>query len=205
MLRTAALPGAAIAALLGALAIFAQNRWEVDSPTVFLTIGWFGIVGFGVFLLVAGLSVVSESASDVGFALPSRTAELVSEKKALLKALKEIEFDRQLGKMSDADAKSISSMYRHQAIEIIKELDRREAGGELEPAELVERELRARLEVEKVKKKKRAGSKVKEKTKKEPKDAASDSTAAPSETPKPAKEEPRLETSKSVTAAEEEE
>jgi hypothetical protein len=84
-----------------------------------------------------------------GFELTSgRVAELEREKRALLKAIKEVDFDREMGKMSEADAADITRVYRARAIDIIKELEG-EGSAELDadaPLDtVIDREVRARL------------------------------------------------------------
>jgi hypothetical protein len=123
-----------------------------------LFIGWGAILLTGHFLWVAGTAAATESpgGEDVGFEVVGRSEELNQEKRALLKALKEVEFDREMGKMSEADASEISRAYRKRAIEIIKELERRQGADEGEtPSEAIERELKARLMVDVSAKKKK--------------------------------------------------
>jgi zinc ribbon protein len=52
-----------------------------------------------------------------------RRKELEREKQALLKALKELDFDHQMGKVSDKDFADISSTYRARAIRVMRQLD----------------------------------------------------------------------------------
>jgi len=76
--------------------------------------------------------------------------ELEREKRTLLKAIKEAEFDHEMGKLSKVDADAMIQMYRHRAIEVIKELERVSGitVGVGTKREQIEREVRARLEVE---------------------------------------------------------
>jgi len=76
-----------------------------------------------------------------------RIEELVREKKSLLKAIKETEMDRDTGKLSNADADDILGRYRKRAIEVIKAIDLVE-GGTGGVRARIEREVAARLEVE---------------------------------------------------------
>ena len=59
-----------------------------------------------------------------------RRKELEREKQALLKALKELDFDHQMGKVSDKDFADISATYRARAIRVMRQLD--EAGRDYE-------------------------------------------------------------------------
>jgi hypothetical protein len=77
-----------------------------------------------------------------------RHEELLLEKRSLLKAIKEIEFDREMGKMSESDAAELTRFYRQRAIEIIKALESEgEAGETLSVQEQIEREIKARMVV----------------------------------------------------------
>ena len=57
-------------------------------------------------------------------------AELREERRRLLRAIKELDFDRELGKLSEKDHAAISTKYRLRAIELGRELD---GGGKLHP------------------------------------------------------------------------
>ena len=59
-----------------------------------------------------------------------RRKELEREKQSLLKALKELDFDHQMGKVSDKDFADISATYRARAIRVMRQLD--EAGRDYE-------------------------------------------------------------------------
>jgi len=59
-------------------------------------------------------------------------AELREEKRRVLRAIKELEFDHAMGKLSDQDFKQIGDRYRLRAIEVIRELEPSE-GAELHP------------------------------------------------------------------------
>jgi rRNA maturation endonuclease Nob1 len=67
--------------------------------------------------------------------------ELEREKRILLKAIKELEFDHAMGKLSAADHAEIAGRYRARAIAVLRQLD----AGSLSYRDLVERELAARL------------------------------------------------------------
>jgi hypothetical protein len=66
-----------------------------------------------------------------------RRKELEREKAALLKALKELEFDHEMRKVSDADFAEIGGVYRARAIRVLRQLDDKQ----LDYAKLVEEEL----------------------------------------------------------------
>lgn len=143
----------------GWLLILAINRWYLGAPAVFLCLGWLSIVAAGRLLWIAAMRAGTELEGGPAEVEPvlTRVEELEREKKALLKAIKEVEFDRELGKMSDADADEIVRVYRARAIEILKLLDggapavAAEAGEPLD--QVIEREVRARLALAGVKSK----------------------------------------------------
>jgi hypothetical protein len=60
----------------------------------------------------------------------SSRAELREDKRRLLRAIKELEFDHAMGKLSDEDFREIGDRYRLRAIEVLRSLDE---GGELHP------------------------------------------------------------------------
>jgi hypothetical protein len=105
-------------------------------------------------LFRAGASAATaseEDADDASWGRPiGARGELEREKKALLKAIKEAEFDLQMGKLSKADAEAMIGSYRAQAIAVIREIDRKD-GGDVSVREEIEHEVRARLEVAKAK------------------------------------------------------
>ncbi len=61
---------------------------------------------------------------------------LLWEKQATYLALKDLEFDRSMGKLSEADYQELSQRYKGKAISILKRLDEREAEIEAEVAKI---------------------------------------------------------------------
>jgi hypothetical protein len=78
-------------------------------------------------------------AGEVARATGRRRKELEREKQALLKALKELEFDHEMGKVSDADYQEIGGNYRGRAVRVMRQLDAQ--AGEVDYKSLVERDL----------------------------------------------------------------
>jgi ribosomal protein L40E len=70
-----------------------------------------------------------------------RRKELEREKRSLLKALKELDFDFEMGKVSKKDFEEIGSHYRVRAIRVMRQLD--DAGGDYET--MIARDVAARL------------------------------------------------------------
>lgn len=71
---------------------------------------------------------------------PARIRELQREKHAVLKAIKEIEMDHQMGKLSETDWRELTQRYRARAMRIISEL---EAGDDYRT--LIEQEIKHRI------------------------------------------------------------
>ncbi len=135
--------------LVGCLFILHINRYHLTVPVVILWLGWAGVIFTARFLWWSGIAMASQSEDgdavmDVSVA---RLRELRDEKKILVRAIKEIEFDRDLGKMSSEDAKEIMRFYRARAIEVIKEIDGQDES-DLTVPQRIERDLQARLAVE---------------------------------------------------------
>jgi colicin import membrane protein len=149
------LAGAGALLVIGWAFILIQNSFHLTAPVVFVCLGYGAGVASVYALFRTGASAASASEDDdedAGWGRPvGARAELEREKKALLKAIKEAEFDLQMGKLSKADAEAMISGYRAQAIAVIREIDRKE-GGDASAREQIEREVRARLEVAKAKK-----------------------------------------------------
>src|SRR5262245_7505621 len=86
----------------------------------FLCVGWLALCLILAFLIRAWKAAATPVPNDGFAARRNRADELEIEKRSLLKAIKEIEFDHETGKMSDADADEIIRFYRTRAIEILK-------------------------------------------------------------------------------------
>lgn len=137
-----------------------QNKFHVTAPVFFLCVGYLAVVMTIVNLWRTGASAMApEAAGGEAWARPvGERGELEREKKSLLKAIKEAEFDHQMGKLSKADADAMIQSYRARAIEVIKELERFDsvdmqvdpAGrplGQLTVRDQIAREVKARLEI----------------------------------------------------------
>lgn len=136
--------------LAGWLSVLQVYRWHFTAPVFFLGAGWAALLATARFLYRAATTAAEDTGDVVDdFWKPmGRREELLLEKRSLLKAIKEIEFDREMGKMSESDAADLTRFYRHRAIEIIKALESEgEAGESLSVQEQIEREIKARLVV----------------------------------------------------------
>src|SRR5882724_1809273 len=144
--------GAAVALLMiGWVFIAWQNRFHVTAPVVFVCLAYFAVIATIYNLWRTG-AIAVDSAEDQGdstWAKPvGALGELEREKRTLLKAIKEAEFDHQMGKLSQRDADEMIRGYRTRAIEVIKEIDRHGLGTAGSVREQILREVRARVQLE---------------------------------------------------------
>ena len=154
--------------VLGWVFIAWQNKFHVSAPVAFVCLGYLAVVMTIYNLWRTGAAAVApELGNDDAWARPlGQRGELEKEKRSLLKAIKEAEFDHEMGKLSKADANAMIDTYRARAIAVIKELERFEnnahavdPNGRILEKETVRdqiaREVKARLEVAGANKKKK--------------------------------------------------
>jgi hypothetical protein len=124
--------------LLGLAALFAYLVWvghaRVDAGTVSLvivsaTLLWCLRALFRIVQALgrADVQTVVEHAEDLGMA---SDRELREEKRRLLRAINELKFDHEMGKLSKADYDTVREGYELRAIEVMRALD---AGATLHP------------------------------------------------------------------------
>jgi len=143
-LRMVKLGGFAFVLIAGwAFVIFANHR-HITAPVVFVCLAYFAILMTVVNLWRTGAAVADARTVDDWQRPIGARGELLKEKKTLLKAIKEAEFDFAMGKLSKADSDALIKDYRARAIEVIKELDRG-SGTEKSAREQIEAEVKARL------------------------------------------------------------
>lgn len=130
----------------GALYVLAVNRWHLTAPVVMLLLCWAAVVTLGYHL--TRMATIASDPRELEAPVTGSRDELEREKRKLVKAIKEVEFDRECGKMSDADAGALIATYRVRAIAILKDLDRLDADRPGSPRAKVEADLEARLELE---------------------------------------------------------
>jgi hypothetical protein len=137
--------------VLGWVFILWQNNFHITVPVVVIGLGYLAVVATVANLWRIGAAAVApEDNSPDAWTRPiGARGELEKEKKTLLKAIKEAEFDQAMGKLSQADANELIKTYRARAIEVIKELDRLDAGHAESPREAIQREVQARMQVDK--------------------------------------------------------
>ena len=132
--------GTALAALLiGWVFITWQNHFHITAPVVFVCLAYLAVVATVYNLWRTGAAAVSagDDTDDSTWVKPAgRLGELEREKRTLLKAIKEAEFDHQMGKLSKHDADDMIRVYRARAIEVIKDIDHLGLGAERRGDEL---------------------------------------------------------------------
>jgi hypothetical protein len=127
--------------------ILSQNSFRITPPVVFVCLGYLAVVLTVFNLFRTGAAVFQPDDASTWTPPPGVRGELEKEKRTLLKAIKEAEFDQAMGKLSKADAGQLVSSYRARAIEVIKELDRMDAGQAGTVRERIAREVKARAEL----------------------------------------------------------
>jgi len=146
--------------LIGWFFVAWQNRFHFSAPLVVIELAYTAVIAIIYNMYRTGASVVAANEEDDGEAswgLPMGARhELEREKKALLKSIKEAEFDQMMGKLSVQDADQMTKALRARAIEVIKEIDRLDGVGDGTIRDQIEREVKARLEIETVIEKKAA-------------------------------------------------
>jgi hypothetical protein len=144
--------GAVVAILvIGWLFIAWQNHFRITAPTAFVCLGYLAVILTIYNLWRTGAAAVdsSDDDDDSTWAKPAGArGELEREKRTLLKAIKEAEFDRDMGKLSQRDADDMIRGYRARAIEVIKEIDLLGQGGLGTVREQILREIRARVQLD---------------------------------------------------------
>jgi hypothetical protein len=205
--------GSALTVLvIGWVFIAWQNHFHITAPLVFVCLGFLAVVATVYNLWRTGAAAVSssEDEGDSTWAKPAGArGELEREKRTLLKAIKEAEFDHQMGKLSQRDVDDMVRTYRARAVEVYKEIDRLDSGAAGSPREQIMREVRARLEIEaKSKKKPAADAKQATKTddakarKPQPLAKAAATPAEPAASPADAAAEPATDAAEPASTAE---
>lgn len=96
---------------------------QVEAPTVGLAFaGTMLLYALRRLFLVAAALGRSGDVTDLGLGRVSKR-ELRDEKRRLLRAIKELEFDYGMGKLSKQDYESVSSAYKMRAIEVMRALE----------------------------------------------------------------------------------
>jgi hypothetical protein len=158
---------ASVALVSGWAFILWHHHFHFTASAGVLMLGWTAVLSAVYFLWRTADNTDLDDQTD-WWRAAGRIEELAREKRSLLKAIKETELDRDTGKLSTADADDILGRYRRKAIEVIKQMDLLESGiGAGSIRERIEREVRARLEIEKARDDKKKGKKQAPKTRDE--------------------------------------
>lgn len=131
-----------LSAILAATVGVLLSRGKQPSHVMFGSVAVFAasLIGIGVHRALSPL--VSAEAGETTEMLGGRTrVALEREKMLVLRSIKELEFDRAMGKVSAADFDEMASRLRSRAVRLIKDLDQGGAGYR----DLIEKELTARL------------------------------------------------------------
>lgn len=116
------------AAVIGCAVYAVAAGARPGAPLVFLVFAA-TTLGLSIMLLArSGLSLLREPPSEqLRVATGRRKKELEREKQGLLKALKELQFDHEMHKISDVDYQEIAALYRARATRVMRQLDENDA------------------------------------------------------------------------------
>lgn len=131
-----------LASLLAATAavMIAAHPSPANLVLTSFTIGAAGFAGYGFYRMLAPLALDEERPAAESLGGRAR-AGIEREKMLALRSIKELEFDRAMGKVSDQDFQEMSGRLRARAITLMKQLDDSGAGYR----QLIEQELRTRV------------------------------------------------------------
>lgn len=141
---------AGIVLFFGWVFILWQNKFHMTAPVVMVCLGYLAVVATVANLWRVGAAAVApEDASAEAWSRPlGERGELEKEKKTLLKAIKEAEFDQAMGKLSKQDADGLIAMYRARAIEVIKAIEHIDGDASNDTRAKIQREIAARIALE---------------------------------------------------------
>lgn len=126
MSSTRARLGYLVALLAACAAVGGWAAWagaRASLPFLVMATGALGCVVWLAFRAAQALVKEAPAVDSGAVATGKRRKELEREKQALLKALKELDFDHEMGKVSDKDFADISATYRARAIRVMRQLD----------------------------------------------------------------------------------
>jgi hypothetical protein len=131
-----------LASLAAATVAVVMSRQATPEHLILIsaTIGAAGLAGAAVYRMLAPLAVHDAALLNERQSERARTA-LEREKALVLRSIKELEFDRAMGKVSNRDFDEMAARLRGRAMMLIKQADEGGAGYR----ELIERELSGRL------------------------------------------------------------
>lgn len=134
-----------LASLMAATAAVIVSRPSTPAHLILisLTIGAAGAAAAGFYRMLAPLVAAGEAAIPGSSAATSERARLAleREKALVLRSIKELEFDRAMGKLSPGDFDEMAARLRARALMLMKQVDEGSAGYR----DIIERELSARM------------------------------------------------------------
>ena len=117
----------ALAGLVGATFVVFMSRGQSPAAIILLSATIFAAAAVGIAALRALTPLVADPSSmrgQLGRALGGRTRAALEREKALtLRSIKELEFDRAMGKVSDVDFAEMAARLRAKATGLIQRLD----------------------------------------------------------------------------------
>jgi hypothetical protein len=114
---------AGVAGLPAVAIVVGMYGSALSVAALFLALGWVSLALTGWHLYRAAVALDGDLSTHDTVLTEDHRVELEREKKLLLKAIKETEFDHAMGKMDDDDASHVTGGYRARALEIMRELD----------------------------------------------------------------------------------
>jgi hypothetical protein len=130
-----------LAGLLGATITVFLSRGQSPAAVIILSLAVFAAAAVGIAALRTVMPLTSKARPDSTQVLGGRTRAVLERDKALvLRSIKELEFDRAMGKVSEKDFTEMSGRLRARAARLLRQLD---AGAGYR--EQIEREIERRL------------------------------------------------------------
>lgn len=131
----------AVAGLLGATVVVFMSRGQSPAAVIFLSLTVFASAAVGAMALRVFLPLATGRSGRATQVLGGRTRAALEREKALaLRTIKELEFDRAMGKVSDRDFAEMSARLRARAGRLMRQLD-----ANVDYRQQIERELHQRL------------------------------------------------------------
>ena len=113
-----------LAGLIGATIAVFLARGESPAAVIMISLTIFAAAGVGIAALRTFLPLTQKSSTEAARMLGGRTrAALEREKTLVLRSIKELEFDRAMGKVSEKDFAEMSGRLRSRATRLMRQLD----------------------------------------------------------------------------------
>src|SRR5262245_3278822 len=113
-----------LAGLLGATITVFLSRGQSPAAVILLSLAVFAAAGVGIAALRTVMPLTSRATPDQTQILGGRTrAALEREKSLVLRSIKELEFDRAMGKLSEKDFAEMSGRLRARAVGLLRQLE----------------------------------------------------------------------------------